>query len=349
MIGRALRYAAPSATVRTLLGDLLRPNDYELLLNASDIPELLAVLRTTCYAPALPTQGKSFAFAIQQHWIARTEKVANLVPAGARELCLAYLAKAELETLKTLLRGIARGVERRRLLAMLPALPADSPLPVTDLVATNSLEQAAQALKNTAYAEAVAEAVKKAKADGAERLGDSLLAVETALDHRFFARLIAACRYFSGVEGALVSRLIGTLADVTNVLWVERLRKTFHLAPQETRTYLVPFGFRLAEAEWRVLYNWSGEGAPPFWLGNSAPASGLRITAMRLLCGEARKPLFTVPFHAGLAIAYVLLTELEAADLIAIHEAKQWGWERSAIPDRLIRFHGPDLGASFGV
>jgi vacuolar-type H+-ATPase subunit C/Vma6 len=349
MIVRPIRYAGPSATVRTLLGDLLRPSDYELLLNASDIPELLAVLRTTRYATVLRTQGKSFAFVLQHHWIARTEKVANLMPAGARELCLAYLAKVELEVVKALLRGIARGVERGRVLSMLPPLPTRPSVRVADLLAANSLERAADALKNTAYAEPVAEAIKRAKGGGAKGSGGSLLPVETALEHLFFARLIAACRHFSGFEHAILSRLVGTLADAANVLAAQRLRKTFHLTPQETSTYLVPLGFRVRAAERRALCDWSGDWPPPIWLGDGAPGTGLRVTAMRLLCSEATKPLFTAPFHAGLAIAYVLLTELEAADLVAIYEGKQWGMERAAIADRLIRFHGPALTGTPGV
>ncbi len=349
MIARPIRYAGPSATVRTLLGDLLRPNDYELLLNASDIPELLAVLRTTSYAPMLRTQGKSFAFILQHHWIARAEKVANLMPAGARELCLAYVAKAEVEALKTLLRGISRGVDRRRLVSMLGPLPATSSVSLDAVVAANSLEQAARALGGTPYAEAIAEGMKKVAAAGDEQSAVSLLPLETALEHLFFARLIAACRHFSGFEHAILSRLVGTLADVSNVLAAQRLRKTFHLAPDETSSYLVPFGFRVRAAERRALCDWSGEWPPPLWLGESAPGTGLRVTAMRLLCSEATKPLFTAPFHAGLAIAYVLLTELEATDLVAIYEGKQWGMERAAIAGRLIRFHGPPLTGTPGV
>jgi vacuolar-type H+-ATPase subunit C/Vma6 len=344
-----MRYAGPSATVRTLFGDLLRPSDYDLLLNAADLPELLAALRTTSYAPALRAQGKSFAFALQHNWIARTENVAALMPAAARELCLAYLAKVELEALKTLLRGIVRRVDRRRLLSMLPALPTVSLLPVNDLLGANSLEAAADVLKDTAYAEALDRVVKLVQAGGSEEWGGSLLPVETALDHLFFARLVAACGHFAGFERAIVSRIVGTLADAINVLAAERLRKTFHLTPQAAAQYLVAFGCRLSAAQRRALCDWSGEGPPPLSFVGSSARGRLRVTLMRMLCGEAMKPLYTAPFHAGLAIGYVLLTEIEAADLVAIHEGKKWGMQRTAIADRLIRFSSPALAGTSGV
>jgi hypothetical protein len=70
---------------------------------------------------------------------------------------------------------------------------------------------------------------------------------------------------------------------------------------------------------------------------------------MRLLCGEVVKPLFTVPFHAGLALAYIVLSEFETFDLLAIHEGKHWGVERALIEDGLLRFYGSTLSGGSGV
>lgn len=342
MIARALKYAGPSATVRTLFGDLLRPAEYELLLNAANVPEFLAALRTTRHAAALRSEGKSLAFCLQSEWVAHAEKVAAIVPTDARELCLAYLAKVEIEALKTVLRGIARGADRRRLLSILPVLPTGSSLPLSAILAADNLAKATVALKDTPYGEVVAEAIRTSEATSAEAAGSSpLLRVESGLDHRFFARLIKACEPFSSFEYAIVDRLIGTLADATNVLAVERLRKTFHLTGEAADTHLVEFGFRLRSSDRRRLWEWTGEGALPVWPGGGGRDGSLRTAVMRELSKEATRPLYSVPFQAGLAIAYVLLTELEIADLVAIYEGKKWGLEREAIFDRLIRWRGP--------
>jgi V/A-type H+-transporting ATPase subunit C len=346
MIARAMRYARASATVRTRLGGLLRPGEYEILLNAAEVPEFLEALRTTPYASALRTAGKSFAFALQHQWIGRTESVANLQPAPARDLCSAYLAKIEIEAVKALLRGIGGRVERRRLLSMLPPLPAGSSLPLTALSATKNIEEAARVLKGTVYGSAIEQGVKEARASG-----DHLLwSIEAALDREFFLTLHGACRRFSGAERAVVNRQIGAVADVFNVLAAERLNKTFHLTPQAVSRQLVPFGLRLGVEERRALCEWPGEGPPPIRLPGSLAGGPLRIALMRMLCREAAKPLFTVPFHAGLVFAYVLLSELEVDDLLAIHEGKQWHVERSIIAAGLIRFSGPALnGGGSGV
>ena len=344
MIANAMHYAGPNAAVRTLLGDLLRPSDYKLLLNAADSSELLAALGTTRYAPALHTQGRSFDYSLRLDWISRSEKVANLQPANGRELCNAYLARTEVDALKTLLRGVFRGVERRGLLSIFPPLPSRSSLPLTALMAINNLEEAVRVLKNSAYADAVNQGIKEGRAGG-----DVLWSIESALDREYFVRLEAACRDFYGYEGAIVTRLFGAIADTFNVLTAERLRKTFRLTPQAVSRQLVPFGLRLRAGQRRALCEWSGEGLPPASFGGIIAGRKLAIPLMRALCSEAIKPLFTVPFHAGLAISYVLLSEFETADLLAIYEGKHWGVERALIADGLIRFYGPALSGGSDV
>jgi vacuolar-type H+-ATPase subunit C/Vma6 len=331
-----------------MFGELLGASDYELLSNAADLAEFFAALRTTPYASTLRSESKNFAFAVRGHWVARVEKVAKLMPSAARELCLAYLAKVELEALKTLLRGILRGVNRRQLLSMLPPLPTGSRIPLTEFLATNNLEEAARALKRTPYAAAVAEEIKTVSTGG-ELADRSLLAFETALDRLFFAGLAATCQFFVGSEHTTIKRVIGTLADTTNVLAVERLRKTFGLTPQAAANYLVSFGFRMGGAQRRELCEWNGEGPAPFLLRESRPGVALATLARQLLCREAIKSLFTVPFHAGLALAYVLLSEIESSNLVTIYEAKQWGMDHAAILRRLIFFRSAAAAGDSGA
>ncbi len=345
MIARSIRYAGPNAAVRTLFGDLLERGDYEMLVNTANVAEFLEALRTTRYRSALRLQGKSITYALGDDWIARAERIARLQPANSRGLCLAYLAKLEVEALKTLLRGIAQRIERRRILSMLPPLPASSSLPINSLLATNTLQEAARALEHTRYTDVV----KWPQTRSDEAPAGALFEIETALDRQFFAGLAAVSQNFFGSEAAIVGRLIGALADMFNILAAQRLRETFRLTPRAVARHLVPLGLRVRSNERQALCEWSGEGPAPIPFDRLGAASGLRVDLMRRLCSEATRTLFTVPFHAGLALAYILAIELEEADLLAIHEAKRWGVERGALAGQLIRFHGPALTGGPGV
>lgn len=337
MIRRAVRYAGPSALARTLCGDLLGAREYSLLLNAADVGELLAALRTTSYAAAVNETGRRFDYAIRDRWRENVEKIAARAPGVARELCLAYLARLELEAVKTLLRGIVAGVERRRLLAMLPPLPSASSIPLGAIGAAADFEQAAAALKDTPYHEAIVAGIEASAAQSSARATRLFPASETALDRQYFARLITAAGRFSGGERVMIERMVGMMADAENLLAVERLKKIFQLSPADAALFLIPFGARLDASRRRALLAWNGERPAPYGRDTGASPAALRVVLMRALNAEARRLLFTIPFHAGLLFAFAIMSDHEAADLIAIHEARRWGLARNDVFDRLIR------------
>lgn len=347
MIRRAVRYAGPSALTRTLCGDLLGARAYSLLLNAADVGELLAALRTTSYAAAVNEPGRRFDYAIRDRWRKSVEKISARAPGAAQGLCLAYLARLELEAVKTLLRGIAAGMERRRLLAMLPPLPAASSIPLGAVVAAADLAQATAALKGTPYHEAISTGIEASAAQPSARATSLPSAIETALDRGYFARLITAAGRFSGGERVMIERMVGLMADAENLLAVERLKKIFRLSPESVAPFLIPFGARLDASRRRALLAWNGERPAPYGGDTGASPCSLRVLLLRVLHAEARRLLFTIPFHAGLLFAFAIMSDHEASDLIAIQEAKRWGLARNEVGDRLIRVPaGDDIGES---
>lgn len=337
MIRRAVRYAGPSALARTLCGDLLGAREYLLLLSAADVGELLAALRTTSYAAAVNETGRRFDYAIRDRWRVNVEKIAARAPGAARDLYLAYLAKLELEAVKTLLRGIVAGMERRRLLAMLPPLPAASSIPLGAVVAAAGLEQATAALHGTPYHDAIVAGIEASAAQPSARTTRLLPAIETALDRKYFARLITAAGRFSGGERVMIERMVGLMADAENLLAVERLKKIFQLSPEAAAPFLIPFGARLDASRRRALLAWNGERPAPYVRDTGAGPGALGVLLMRALNAEARRLLFTIPFHAGLLFAFTIMSDHEAADLIVIQEARRWGLARNEVFDRLIR------------
>lgn len=64
---------------------------------------------------------------------------------------------------------------------------------------------------------------------------------------------------------------------------------------------------------------------------------------MRMLAREARRPLFATPFQAGVPLSYLILGQLELADLVALYEGRRWGRDTAQLADALIRFHGTSL------
>jgi len=345
MIVKVARYSYPIAKIRASISDLLDAREYAMLVYAQGLDAMVAALNTTAYAAALQSGTAAFTLAVSEWRRAKAERLVALLPKHARTVCQAFLSRFELDELKVILRAVASGTDRRKVLSMLRPLPAGSVLPIEKLVAAKTLEDAARVLAGTPYAGPVAKGLQTAASEtaGPDRAPGSLMAVELEIDRWFLSRLASASTIFSGHEGKIVRRLIGALIDVTNVLWTERLRRTFHFSPEETECRLCPAGFYFATAkQTAMLAQWSGEGQPPL-LGLEQAGPSLRLSMMRMLAREARRPLFAPPFQAGVPLSYLILGQLEIADLVALHEGRRWGRDTTQLGDTMIRFYGASL------
>lgn len=349
MIVKTARYSLPIARIRTSFSDLLDAREYRMLVHAASVEEMLAALKTTGYAEPLRGETAGFAVAIRQYRFSKAERLVGSLPAHARTLCLRFLSHFEVAALKVILRGVSAAAAPRQVLAMLQPMPTRSILPVDRLLASKTLEEAAEALAGTPYFTPVTEGLQssESESDRAPRPNapGTLLAIENRLDRWFLSRLVDAGGVFSGHEARITGRLVNVIVDVTNILWAERLRRTFHFSPEETARRLYPAGHYFDDVgKRRVLARWDGEGQPPFVTTDLEEiASTLRVSVMRVLAREAYRPLFAIPFQAGVPLAYLVHGELEVADLVALHEGRRWGRDPMQLADELIRFHGTSL------
>jgi V/A-type H+-transporting ATPase subunit C len=166
-----------------------------------------------------------------------------------------------------------------------------------------------------------------------------LFHMELALDRWFFERVWVACRSMPTTDSRIACRLLGAYADVSNILWARRLRETFQLSPANVAAHLIPYGFHLTDRQRRALGSSPADRPLPFpFSGMSPETADLRVRLLRLLRREASRPLFLVPFQVGLPLAYLLLTEMEASDLITLYEGKRWSVPPQTLAERMIRF-----------
>ena len=341
MIRQAIRYAYPIARSRTLIGNLLRPQDYAQLLHVDKADDFLAYLHATAYIAVIAaTEEKpaSVTRLLSEHFFTTAARMIALLPQPAQNLCRAFLLRFEIEALKVLVRAVERPMERSHLLALVRPVPVTSTLPLDRLLKARTMAEIAEALVDTPYAPLWQEEMPQLSASR------SLFPLEMRLDRWFFTQVFAASRPFAGQEHKIVQRLLGSLADVANALWSQRLRTTFRLSPDETDALLLPYGFHLSAAQRHALASWDGlEPFPfPFWHVEQTGPS-LRLSLLRTLCREAQGPLLAVPFQVGVPLAYLLLGEMEVMDLTTMWEGKQWRIAASEVAHQLIRFYGPAL------
>jgi vacuolar-type H+-ATPase subunit C/Vma6 len=117
-------------------------------------------------------------------------------------------------------------------------------------------------------------------------------------------------------------------------MWAIRYRVNHRLSEEEIVNYTLPFGYRVHDKDVRAIA--AGADIVPIvnriysGLGNVAPLlqeprNGLPELEVRLQRHNAevyRTTFVGYPFHIGIPIAYLLLTEMEIQDLTILMEAK---------------------------
>lgn len=340
MIARGMRYAEASSRVRARLGGLLTARDYASMIRTAGPEQMLAELRSTRYARTVELAAAattSFADALHQEYFASAERIADLLPPSARHLCHTFLVRLPIESLKVILRTAGNTPDRPRLSRLLGPL-VDSDLPIERLIDAATIHDVVEALSQTAYAEPLRAVIRRASPDHGSTSA-LLFHMELALDRWFFERVWLACRSMPRADSRLARRLIGTFADVSNILWARRLRETFRLSPADVAPHLIPYGFHLTDRQRRALGSEATDRPLPFPLaGVSRETADLRVRLLRLLRREASRPLFMAPFQVGLPLAYLLLAEMEMSDLIALYEGKRWSVPPQTLAEHMIRF-----------
>jgi len=345
MIARGLHYAEPSSRVRVRLGRLLAARDYASVVRATSPEQMLGELRATRYAQAAETSAAaaiSFADALRDDYLSSAERTIRLFPRPARQLCRAFLARFTIDSLEVILRTAGSRLARPRPSGLVGSF-VDPNLPLERLIGAATVREVVDALSETPYGEPL-RALAGRVPPGEARLSPPLFEMELGLERWFFERLWLAAKSLPAVDSPVALRLVGALADLTNVLWAERLRDSFQLSPDEVRLRLVPYGFHLTDRKRRALVL-RAAAAPlplPFSAGPTEGAE-LRLHLARWLCREASRPLFMAPFQASLPFAYLLLAEMEVCDLVTLYEGKRWCVPPEMLAKRLIRFHGEEV------
>ena len=167
MIAKVARYSYPIAKIRASMSDLLDTREYAMLVYAQSLDAMVAALNTTAYAAALQPRTAAFTLALREWRRSKAERLVALLPTDARTLCRTFLSRFELDELKVILRAIASGTNRRKVLSMLRPLPASSFLSIENLLAAKTLEDAARLLAETPYAEPVAKGLQSATSETA--------------------------------------------------------------------------------------------------------------------------------------------------------------------------------------
>ena len=333
-------YAAISARVRAMSAGLLFPQDIVRLSDTPDFSSLFIALKGTTYGPFLDglkdkdINPRKTVVQIKSKVAKSYYSVVQMSPVETRPLVKQLYRYFELGNLKAVLRSIVavqRSAETTswdRVRDVLFPLGADTVIPAQAMVESGNLAAAVDLLNGTPYEEALTFAMKRYSTE------QNLFPIEVALDLSYWRRLWAEAKKLTGADREHGVKIIGSLVDMNNLMWAVRYKVYHKLSEEEVINYTLPFGYRVQDSDIRAIAAGADiastvsrlyPGIPDVNAMLEDPKTGLpklEVILKRALLRRCLAAFVGSPFHIGIPLAFLVMSDLEAQDLIVLVEAK---------------------------
>jgi V/A-type H+-transporting ATPase subunit C len=344
-------YAAISARVRAMYSSLLSPADLARLSDAADFPSLMAQLKSTAYGPYLESlkdkdvTPRRVLSQIKNRLADSYTSVIGMAPEHTRPLLTQLYRYFEVGNLKAVLRGIVTGSSHgadeflwERVRNVLFPFGSKSVLPAQAMLETGSVASAVELLHGTKYETTLSFAIKRYSAE------QNLFPIEVALDLNYWRELWQEAKKMPEQDREQALRVVGSLIDMNNLMWAIRYRIYHHLSEEELINYTLPFGHRVRDEDVRAIAAGADIAAivqrlyPGIANVNALldeHRSGLpklEYELKRYMMKQCMSAFSGNPFHVGIPLAFLILSDLEIQDLTVLIEAKS-----TQMPDEEFR------------
>ncbi len=332
--GGVSAYAAINARVRAMYSDLLSPQDFGRLSDAPDVLNLVGQLKHTAYGPYLDNlKEKDFTprriiLQIKGKLADAYHTVVYTAPDYTRPFLSQFYRYFEVENLKAVLRGTMTDPSWDHVRDVLFPMGSMTTLPLQAMVESGNIVAAVDLLNHTRYADTLSFAMKRYTVE------QNLFPVEVALDLNYWRELWKEAKQLPAPDRDQALRMVGALLDMNNLMWVIRYRVYYQLSEEELINYTLPFGYHLRDEYVRAIA--AGVDIPSVvehvypGLSDVAallnePRSGLpklELQLKRHLMRQCMAAFIGNPFHIGVPLAFLILSDLEIQDLTLLIEAK---------------------------
>ncbi|MGZ9235569.1 MAG: V-type ATPase subunit [Anaerolineales bacterium] len=354
-------YAAISARVRAMYADLLTPQDWARLNDSPDFLSLFNALKTTAYGPYLEglkdkeITPKRVINQVKRKLGAAYYSVIQMAPENTRPLVKQLYRYYEIGNLKAVLRALLtvstwstdETTPWDRVRDVLFPMGAASVLPAQAMVESGSVATAVDLLRGTPYEETMSFAMKRYSAE------QNLFPLEVALDLAYWRRLWAEAKKLTGQDREQATKIIGSLLDMNNLMWAIRYKVYHKLSEEEIINYTLPFGYRVQDSDIRAIaagadvtavINRVFPGIPDVNALLENPQNGLpklEVLLKRQLIKQCLAAFVGNPFHIGIPLAFLVLSDIEVQDLIVLVEAKSSNMPEDEYRPFLLRASQP--------
>ncbi len=307
---------------------LLTLEDYHFLLKARNLDDFLEYLQTTVYGTALtgwdwhkPEMEGEFSRRLYGELALAFHKVSRGLK-KREALFLGVLARRlEVENLKLVLRGLHQELPAAQTARMLLPLDQISSLNFQELLNQGTIKALMNFLARTPWGLPLARGFPRYFRER------SLFPLEMSLDLWVFDSLRQGLTHLANRDRRLGGKLLDTLADITNLIWIGRFKEVYGLPGEEFYQYLLEAGiFREPRRRRQLVFAPDLKEMlarlPPrpygALLGGAGYPAVMEERLSRYWIKTLDRVLARPPFQIGLPVAYLFLKEVEIRHLITL-------------------------------
>ncbi len=349
----ASQYAQINAKVRALKSKMLTVGDYERLVQANNIDDVIRLLSTTPYGEKIaqvdlrpPFDLDSLDKILNEDLIKSFDLLIGAASGAAKHYLKLYKEKFYFDNLKVVLNAVHNKIPKQKAMQYILSLSPEEDESLKTLLDSQNLYQVVDQVRNRKAKEALTAALPQF---------DNIkvpIVLENALDAKIFGELWRNISRLSQSDRINIKPIIGTKIDVINILTIMRC-KFLKLRPEIIDQLILPVFYKAEQAIRESI------GAQNL----EAVLNILSLSDHRYLAYRAReayeheKSIFSIehalneyyiqivystligfPFHIGVPISYLELKGQEIRNIKIIIVGKVEAVEPSKIRDLLIIF-----------
>lgn len=242
----------------------------------------------------------------------------------ARDILIHWTRKFELYNLKALIRGKLQNLPFDQIRPYLYELPSFISLPHDRLLRTESILELLRSLEQGPFAD-IAQQARRVYEEKNEPFS-----LDAAIDRSYYTGMFRRIRRVETGDHAPLQRLVGTLIDQQNLIWLLRYRFSYQLSPSETYYLLIPFGRRLHRERLMTLVNLDQfervieklPGGLREYLAGVDELLGAERQLEAMTVVQARNCLRFSQSAVTRSLAYLVLREMDLKKLYALVQGK---------------------------
>ena len=340
MIGELIKYSAIASKIKSMEGKMLKAADYDALMHKHSVAEVAAYLKGQVeYHDLLREVNEStihrdeLELFLRVSLISDFAKLYRFAHADVRQFLSLFFVNFEIGVLKQIARSINTGqVFSKRLHAFVQEHVSYR---VETLSQAASLPALIQALNGSRFEKPLNQLAKS-------RETVTIFDFEMTLDIYYYQLLSASVqKLLKGAEKKHMMELIGSEADMLNLMWIYRSRVKLELPPELVYSYIIPMYYHIRQGDILKMANAKSTdellamlrqtryGA--LFSGEELETAYLR--AFQKLCDAMLR---SDPYSLASIQCYMWLKEIEFRNIISIIESIRYGLEPEEMREFVI-------------